>query len=301
MMKNADSSDDLNTYYDDYDDADISGENKQSAGNKKRSRYKKKTNALFFLLLLIFLTMFVSSAVILFQRVISDSRSEEGVKNLESKITEVIPKQDTSGSQSVIDYRGRYQALIDENPDFIGWIKIPDTKVDLPVVWRKGDNVFYLKHGFDLKESVYGVPFLDEKCDPDPSSDCNNYIIYGHHMKTGTVFAGLVKYEDQDYLEQHPEITFNTIYEDGTYEIFGAFAVDVTRDKTFKYYEDTAMNEEDFNTFISEIKKRSVIKSDITPKYGDRILTLSTCEYSTSDGRFVLFGVKKDDGQNENQ
>jgi len=258
-------------------------------------------NYVFIALMLFFTALFAVSAYFLFQRVIRDSRSEADTKELESKITETVPEEkipevQTAGhaaEQIDTDYRSRYQALLDENPDFIGWIRIQDTKVDLPVVWRKGDNAFYLKHGFDLQKSEYGVPFLDEKCDPDPESSCNNYVIYGHHMKTGTVFAGLVKYEDQDYLKQHPEITFNTVYEDGTYEIFGAFAVDVSKDKKFRYYEDTAMNEKDFNAFISEIKKRSVIKSDITPEYGDRILTLSTCEYSTNDGRFVVFGVKK--------
>jgi sortase B len=274
---------------------------------------KPNRNLIFMVLMLFFTALFAISAYFLFQRVIRDSKSEADIKALESKITETIPEEkipeaQTAGQaigevvgqatgkivgQTVTDYRSRYQALLDENPDFIGWIRIPDTKVDLPVVWRKGDNAYYLKHGFDGQKSEYGVPFLDEKCDPDPKSTCNNYVIYGHHMKTGTVFAGLLKYENPDYLKQHPEITFNTIYEDGTYEIFGAFAVDVTRDKTFKYYEDTAMNEKDFNAFISEIKKRSVIKSDITPEYGDRILTLSTCEYSTNDGRFVVFGVKK--------
>jgi SrtB family sortase len=194
---------------------------------------------------------------------IRDSRSEADIKALESKITETIPEEkipdvQTSGQatgevagqatgkivgQTVTDYRSRYQALLEENPDFIGWIRIPDTKVDLPVVWRKGDNAFYLKHGFDGQKSEYGVPFLDEKCDPDPKSLCNNYVIYGHHMKTGTVFAGLLKYED-------PELPDNSIRRspsirstrDGTYEIFGAFACGrLERTRHSEYYEDTAM------------------------------------------------------------
>jgi sortase B len=272
---------------------------------RMNQRRKSNNNLLYTVLMLFFSALFAISAFFLLQRTISDSRSEESIRVLESKISEAVPEEKIpeglkndqiatgTATETETDYRGRYQALIDENPDFIGWIRIPDTRIDLPVVWRKGDNTFYLNHGFDLQESEYGVPFLDQKCDPDPNSSCNNYVIYGHHMKTGTVFAGLLKYEDQNYLTKHPEITFNTIYENSTYEIFGAFALDVTKDKTFKYYEDTAMEEKAFDAFISEIKQRSVVKSDVTPKFGDRILTLSTCEYSTNDGRFVVFGVKK--------
>jgi len=265
---------------------------KQVNSRRRAIRIHKKAEKIYSPLLLLFFIVLIGISTFMFlHRVVYENTYDTTFKKLKTEIIKSSPDSEESGEPA--DNKTKYAALLKENPDFIGWLKIEDTAVDLPVVWRQNDNSFYLSHDFDMQDSKYGVPFLDGKCDPALNSGCNNYVIYGHNMKTGTVFAGLLKYEYQDYFEQHPTIRFDSIYEDSQYDIFAAFAIDVTKDTEFQYYNDTAMDKETFNAFINDIKRRTIIRSDITPQYGDQIMTLSTCEYSTDDGRFVVFAVKK--------
>lgn len=78
-----------------------------------------------------------------------------------------------------------------------GWITIEGTPVNYPVMFTPDQPDFYLKHGFDKEYSAYGVPFVGENCTLSPRSD--NLIIYGHHMKNGTMFAALADYENKDF------------------------------------------------------------------------------------------------------
>jgi sortase B len=243
-------------------------------------------------LLMAFIAMALCLAFILLQRMQSDMEAVNKTEALSKEIVQPEITNESTAEPVPADNQEKYRKLVEKNRDFIGWLEIKEGNISLPVVWIRGDNSFYLTHGFDLKKDVHGTAFLDGRCDPDPASGCNNLVVYGHNMKTGTMFAPLLKYESQEYYEAHPEISFSTLRGDGNYEIFGAFAVDVTKDKDFQYYEDTAMDEKGFRNFISQVKKKSVISTGITPQYGDRILTLSTCEYSTEDGRFVVLAVE---------
>jgi len=271
---------------------------------------KQRHSFIYILLIVFFSSLIIGSSFLLVQRLLTDQEYEKDTKSLKSLIKEpevshaesaetssTALKTDTeneeTSSSMKADYKSRYADLISQNSEFLGWIRIEDTNIDLPVVWRKNDNDFYLHHGFDLTESVYGVPFLGGNCDPTPGSSCNNYVIYGHHMKTGLVFSNLEKYRDQSFADTHPDVTFNTIYEDGIYEVFGACAIGVDDDSNFQYYNETSMDSKEFTSFVKKVKERSLIKSDIEPVYGDRLLTLSTCEYTHTNGRFVLFAKKK--------
>jgi sortase B len=103
----------------------------------------------------------------------------------------------------------RYRALYKQNSDIVGCVRIDGTQIDYPVMYT-GDN-FYLSHGFDKKESKSGVPFIDKRCSVGPMG--TNTIIYGQHMKNGTMFAGLEGYKDEDFYKAHPVIRFDTLYE----------------------------------------------------------------------------------------
>ena len=135
------------------------------------------------------------------------------------------------------------------------------------------------------------MPYLDEDCTLTADARSTNLIIYGHHMKSGTVFGSLTNYKKASYYDEHPTIEFDTLYGDGTYEVFGAFAIDVvTGDFPYNTYID--MDETTFNEFVDQVKQRSDVDSGITPVYGDQLLTLSTCEYSTDNGRYVVCARK---------
>lgn len=94
-----------------------------------------------------------------------------------------------------------YAALFEQNNDMAGWITIEGTPINYPVMFTPEQPDFYLKHGFDKEYSAYGVPFIGENCTLLPRSD--NLIIYGHHMKNGTMFAALTDYKDEDFYEKH--------------------------------------------------------------------------------------------------
>ena len=147
---------------------------------------------------------------------------------------------------------------------------------------------FYLRHDFNKQYSVYGVPYLDEKTTLGANAESGNLIIYGHNMKTGTIFGCLTEYKKAAYYQEHPYIEFDTLYGDAKYEVFAAFAIDVVNDTSFVYNQYVDLDEDTYNAYVDEVLSRSDVDSGIRPSYGEQLLTLSTCEYSTDNGRYVV-------------
>ncbi len=184
----------------------------------------------------------------------------------------------------------KYKNLYYINSDFVGWIKSENTVLNYPVMQN---GTYYLYRNFKGEDDNYGLPFLDYRCDiKEPSM---NYIIHGHNMRSGDMFAEILKYRNNSYYVKHKKIFFDTIFETGTYEVFAAFKVSVNKKSKeyFDYYDfiDTD-SESEFNNFIYNIKQHDFYETNIWPSYGDRLLTLSTCEYSVEDGRFVVMARK---------
>ena len=152
---------------------------------------------------------------------------------------------------------------------------------------------FYLKHGFDKAYTDYGCPYVQENCDVDIPSD--NLIIYGHNMKDSSMFSGLMKYTDKSFGESHKIIRFDTLTEKCDYEVIAAFKTVVYTDspESFKYYKfvnaDTA---DEFNAYIAKCKELALYDTGVTAEYGDKLITLSTCEYSRNNGRLVVVAKK---------
>jgi sortase B len=184
-----------------------------------------------------------------------------------------------------------YRALYEQNPDMVGWIKIDGTRIDYPVMYTQDD--FYLTHGFDKGESKSGVPFIDKRCTVDPFG--TNTIIYGHHMKNGTMFADLENYKDEAFYREHPVIQFDTLYQRQTYEIVAVFESQIYRksDTVFKHYNFlNAADQADFDAYMENIKSLALYDTGVTASYGDEILTLVTCAYHTEYGQFVVVAKK---------
>lgn len=186
----------------------------------------------------------------------------------------------------------RYAALNEINPDFWGWIYIEDTQVNYPVVHTPNDPEHYLRRGFDGKYSIAGVPFLDGDC----YEGCGNYIVYGHRMNNGTMFKGLLDYADQEFWAEHPAIRFDTLNGIGEYEVVGAFYSRVYTSEdhdVFRYYQYKNLTiQTTFEDFVSQVKRASIYDTGIEPEFGNQLLTLSTCDYSVADGRFVVVACK---------
>ena len=185
-------------------------------------------------------------------------------------------------------------ALHEENPDCIGWLTIDGTRIDYPVMYRPGDKNYYLHRDFNGEYSANGCLFLAEECVP---GDSDNLIIYGHHMNSGKMFADLEKYKDEGFYEEHPTILFRTIWGNEQYQIFVAFTTPVYTGNDFDYYSFIkAGTVEDYKKFVASVKEKSLYQTGTTAEYRDKLLTLSTCEYSQKNGRMVLV-AKKNNGK----
>ena len=185
------------------------------------------------------------------------------------------------------------EELKKENNDIVAWLEIPNTKINYPVL-QTSDNEYYMKHNYKKEKSGDGSIFLDKDYNWDiPSS---NLLIYGHNNKNGNMFQDLLKYEDENYYKEHPTIQFTTVNEDCTYEIIAVFKSRVyykSEKNVFRYYYFiNAENEEEYNNYVEESKKASLYNTGKTAEYGEQLLTLSTCEYSQEDGRFVIVARK---------
>ena len=189
----------------------------------------------------------------------------------------------------------RYLPLYELNHDFFGWITIPDTRVDYPVMYNAREPLAYLGHDFYHKFSYAGVPFLDSDCDPGGDF----YLVYGHRMNDGSMFADLVAYEDQSFWENHRTFFFDTLYEERTYEVAMAIRARVLNqdERTgFRYYNYTSLDSEaEFEEYVTQAKALSLYDTGVELSYGDELLVLSTCYHYTQNGRFVLIARRVTD------
>jgi sortase, srtB family len=183
--------------------------------------------------------------------------------------------------------------LYQQNGDLVGWVSIADTNINYPVMQSVNEPNFYLKHGFDKEYSDYGCPYVQEDCDVQEPSD--NLVIYGHHMSNGSMFAHLEKFKNKDFWSEHRIITFNTLTDKQEYEIVAVFRTVVYTDSpdTFKYYRFVdAGNANEFDSFIAKCKELSFYDTGVTAEYGDKLITLSTCEYSRNNSRLVVLAKR---------
>ena len=179
--------------------------------------------------------------------------------------------------------------LYEQNKDLVGWISIEDTNINYPVVQSVDRQDFYLKHAFDGSYSDYGCPYVQEDCDVQEPSD--NLVIYGHHMSNGSMFAHLEKFKNKDFWSEHRAITFNTLTDKQEYEIVAVFRTVVYTDspEAFKFYRFIdAESANEFDDFIAKCKELSFYDTGVTAEYGDKLITLSTCEYSRNNSRLVV-------------
>lgn len=206
--------------------------------------------------------------------------------------TESGPLYTLDGKPEEKEVLEEYKNLLNKNKKLIGWVKIDDTNIDYPVM-QTSDNEYYLDHNLNQEYDKNGSIFMDKDCDVlKPST---NFIIYGHHMRNGNMFGGLDKYENEAYYQKHPYIEFDTIYEKGTWQIMYVFRSRVYREDeiVFKYYQFIDANgEQEFNSYMEEMASLSLYDTGVTAEYGDRLLTLSTCDYQETNGRFVVVAKK---------
>ncbi|MCM1088071.1 MAG: class B sortase [Muribaculaceae bacterium] len=194
----------------------------------------------------------------------------------------------TEDEEIELNVLDEYATLYNKNKRLIGWLKIEDTEIDYPVM-QTTNNEYYLDHNYNQEYDKNGSLFLDADCDIVHRN--TNLIIYGHHMKSGKMFGNLNKYSSESYYKEHSKIQFDTIYEKGSYEVMYVFRSRIYNEDeiVFKYYQFLdAVSEQEFASNMQEMEAISLYDTGVTASYGDELLTLSTCDNSEEDGRFVV-------------
>ncbi len=179
-----------------------------------------------------------------------------------------------------------YSRLFEQNTDMIGWIEIEGTTVNYPVMQTPDNPDFYINNSFDKQYSSMGVPYVQENCDLEAGG---NIIIYGHHIKGKKLFGALEDYKSESFYDEHKIIRFDTLTARGEYEIMAVFKTVAYSEGGFKYHEYVGLDgEAAFDDYVETCRGLSLYDTGVTAEYGDKLITLSTCEYSSADGRLVV-------------
>lgn len=255
-----------------------------------KSRHSKKSNnKLKKIVLLLLIVVFVCGIGYTIYYLYNSYKDKKNNTN----ILDNVIVDDTPVTEEKTEKMLQLEELQKENNEIIGWLEIEDTNINLPVC-QTTDNDFYLTHNYKKEKSKGGSLFLDKNFDLINGS--SNYLIYGHRNTQGLMFEDLLKYIKEDFYNNHKTIKFTTNKDDSVYEIMSVFYSRVYYKKekdVFRYYNFVnANNEEDYNDFVNNCKKSSIYDTGVTANYGDQLLTLSTCEYSQEDGRFVVVAKK---------
>ncbi len=187
-------------------------------------------------------------------------------------------------SIELIRIKSTLRALRRVNEDVVGWITVEDTGIDYPIV-RTTDNDFYLDHAYDRSYLNAGAIFFDFRC-TDPFDSTYNTVIYGHNMFSGIMFHDVKNYKDEAFFTSH-DITIST--DDGIF-VFRPFSIYETI-STDNYFEVNFEGDDEFGTFLNDVKSRSIFSTDIELDGTDRIITFSTCTNDSEEGRLVLHAV----------
>lgn len=180
-----------------------------------------------------------------------------------------------------------YASVYQLNPDMAGWLNIPNTTLNYPVVQTPDEADYYLHRDFYDNNSRHGTVYAHAQANLQTPSDI--VTLYGHNMNDGSMFASLHKYADKEYYNTNPYIYFDTLYAHRTYQIMSVFEIDIS-DTNFDYHNYVDTNAFSFQNFVDNCEELALYDTGVSAKYGDKLLTLSTCDndYASDDIRFVI-------------
>ena len=202
-----------------------------------------------------------------------------------TQVMVTVRDPDTGETMQVLPEYAQLYAL---NPDLVGWISIEGTKIHYPVVQSEPENAnYYLDRNFEQKYSAHGCIYVNETADVFAPSD--NVTMYGHRMGDNSMFGQLGLYTDQGFWQEHQYIRFDTLQERHLYQIISVFSTTASLGKGFSYHNFIdATDAVQFNDYVAQCKELSYYDTGITAQFGDKLITLSTCEYTNTNGRLVV-------------
>lgn len=239
-------------------------------------------------LIRIFTIILVVSLILSIRYIIKNTNEDKEQKQIFEDLEDIATEK-TKNKENEQEEKQNLKQLYELNNDFVGWLKIENTNVNYPVMQTDNKQKdYYLKRNFYKQYSQLGTPYIAEYCNIKKS---DNIIIYGHHINNYKMFGELEKYKNQKFYDTHKIITFETVEEMSKYEIIAVFKT--VAYTGFEYYKfEKANSNQEFDTFITKCKELSFYEIEKTAKYGDKLITLSTCEYSRKDGKLAVVAKK---------
>lgn len=249
----------------------------------------KKKNVLIWVLIVFFGAVFVFSAYKTADALLKYKKADDFYTDVrESYVSDAsheqgteAPAEESTEEKKALPVSVDFEGLLQLNSDICGWIYCENTRISYPVV-QSEDNDYYLRRGLDGKYLVTGTVFADYR--NGKPCDTQNYIVYGHYMKDGSIFGCFEKYREREYYEAHPVMYYLTPNESYKVELFAGLLTDIN---TFPYKTDFG---EDYGEFLKWTVENSFFSSDVSVSEDDRIMTLSTCSYEYENARCVLLG-----------
>ena len=229
--------------------------------------------------------LLISLVLISSYLIFKEKKQNEKQENTFEDLIEIVEENIENQEERKIDINKLYE----ENKDIVGWLKIDNTTINYPIMQNINDPNYYLRRDFYKNYSSYGTPYMAKQC----NLNSDNIVIYGHHMKNNKMFGELEKYKSKDFYNNHKIITFTTLEKEYSYEIFAVFKTTVYTKNTFRYYENINFeNKKMYDGFINICKDKSLYQTGIEIKDKEKLITLSTCEYSNKNSRLVIVARK---------
>lgn len=189
--------------------------------------------------------------------------------------------------ESVTEKKSDVNGLVKKNKDCIGYVEIPGTTINYPVMQTKDNPDFYLNHDFNRNYSFYGTPYLSAYCDVKKS---DSLIIYGHNINGGKMFGVLEQYKNKEFFYKHKKIYFTTDKK-REYEVFAVMSVNIHKFEYWKFV--MARDKKEYDEFVDKVEEHSLWRQGNKPKYGEQMLMLSTCDNGKGDDwRIVVIGKR---------
>lgn len=193
-----------------------------------------------------------------------------------------------SSEEKVSSKSYNFDSIKNINSDVVGWIKIDGTKVNYPVMQNSNDSNYYLHRNIYKGYSSIGSIYVPNICN---IKKADNIILYGHHIKDGSMFGSLTKYKSYNYFKEHKYIKLMT--DESSFSDYEIMAIIVTNVEDFNYYGFTkAENQNQFNEYVRQCRSMSIFETGVQANYGDKLVTLVTCEYSQNNGRMIIVAKK---------
>lgn len=201
-------------------------------------------------------------------------------QDLKNQFSREVPGEDLSGDISLEEKMLDWEALQAQYPDVKGWLTIPGTCVDYPVLQSGAqDPEYYLRRNYDMEWRMAGSLFFQYDCTPDSP----NLVIFGHNMTDGSMFGTLKKILDEEYRREHSTIILQTRSGASVYQVITAMTTDTTK---LSFNRTQFAGEDDFISFAESM--------GVQAKPGDRLLTMVTCAYDWEDARTVVVAIKEE-------